>query len=222
MKHTSKSAAEAGFSLLEGLIGSALLLAIVIGVLPLFTAAMVNNAAGREGTQAANIAADGLEKTWQLPWDSPDVSFPAAVGNRKIELLTGKGGSKTMAIFPANAANPEDVQPGDLGTNPITEDYWKVATENFTPAQRATASWGRITTMRQYSLASIADADNGGDGIMQLDEALDAGIGREFVHFKLAEVNVVNLRRAADPDSGDEGSFLAPPSQFTVRLLKAF
>lgn len=50
-----------GFSLLEVLIAAALLLAVGVGVLPLFTRALTNNLEGNEATQLSNGAIDSLE-----------------------------------------------------------------------------------------------------------------------------------------------------------------
>jgi prepilin-type N-terminal cleavage/methylation domain-containing protein len=51
----------AGFSLIEVLIASALLLAVAVGVLPLFTRSLTNNLEGNEATQMSNGAVDSLE-----------------------------------------------------------------------------------------------------------------------------------------------------------------
>ena len=56
-----RSPGERGFSLLEGLIGAMLFLLVVIGVLPLFVRAMMDNTAGADYTRVSNYAKSGNE-----------------------------------------------------------------------------------------------------------------------------------------------------------------
>ena len=60
-----------GFSLIEGLIAAALVLAIALGVLPLFTRSMINNEGGSDFTQISNAAKARAEELFELPFDSP-------------------------------------------------------------------------------------------------------------------------------------------------------
>lgn len=69
--------ADAGFSLIEVLIATALLLLIVIGTIPLFTRSMLNNVQGDEASRATNIAVDDFERLLSLPFDSLPMSLPA-------------------------------------------------------------------------------------------------------------------------------------------------
>ncbi len=71
-------ASEAGFSLIEGLIAAALLLFVVIGVLPLFSRAMMNNVRGNDSTRATASAVDGFERLLALPFDSLPMTVPGA------------------------------------------------------------------------------------------------------------------------------------------------
>lgn len=70
---------EAGFSLVEALIATALLLLIVIGMIPLFTRSMFNNVQGDEATRATNIVVDDFERLLSLPFDSLAMSLPDGV-----------------------------------------------------------------------------------------------------------------------------------------------
>ena len=60
-----------GFSLIEGLIAAALVLAIALGVLPLFTRSMINNEGGSDFTQISNAAKSRAEELFELPFNSP-------------------------------------------------------------------------------------------------------------------------------------------------------
>lgn len=68
---------EAGFSLVEVLIASMLLLFIVIGVLPLFSRSMMNNIQGNDASNVTNAAVQGFESLFTLPFNNDFVSLPA-------------------------------------------------------------------------------------------------------------------------------------------------
>lgn len=61
---------EQGFSLIEVLIASGILLVVALGVLPIFAQAIVNNRAGADYTQATNFAKSELERLYALPFSS--------------------------------------------------------------------------------------------------------------------------------------------------------
>lgn len=63
-----------GFSLVEVLVAVALLFFIVMGVLPLFTQALVSNQSGRESTEASNFGRSRAEETVQLDFDAPTLT----------------------------------------------------------------------------------------------------------------------------------------------------
>lgn len=66
-----------GFSLIEGVVAAALLLAIAMGTLPLFTRSMINNEGGSDFTQLANAAKGRAEELFELPFDSPLLAITA-------------------------------------------------------------------------------------------------------------------------------------------------
>lgn len=67
---------EGGFSLIEAMIGAALLLLIVLGVLPLFTRAMIDNAAGADYTRTTNHARSAAENLFQLSFNDTVMTVP--------------------------------------------------------------------------------------------------------------------------------------------------
>jgi hypothetical protein len=71
--------AEAGFSLIEALIAALLLLFIVIGVLLLFSRAMMNNIQGNDASNISNAAVEGFEELLALPFDNQTLTLPAGV-----------------------------------------------------------------------------------------------------------------------------------------------
>ena len=68
---------EAGFSFLEVVIASLLLLMIAVAVLPMFTEAAASNETGREYTQVSNLARSRAEELMQLPFNSPSLTVSA-------------------------------------------------------------------------------------------------------------------------------------------------
>jgi len=67
-----------GFSLLEVLIASALLLMIVVGVLPLFIRSIENNLLGNDALRESNAASDRAEDLNGVRFNADAVSYDAA------------------------------------------------------------------------------------------------------------------------------------------------
>lgn len=67
---------EAGFSVVEGLIAALILLVVVLGVLPLISQSMVNNAQGNSSSQEVNASVDALEEMLSLPFNAPELTVP--------------------------------------------------------------------------------------------------------------------------------------------------
>ena len=72
-----RRAGERGFSLVEVLIASLILLFVALGIIPLFTMAAQSNLQGSENTKAANYARERLEQLWQMPFNDPYLTITA-------------------------------------------------------------------------------------------------------------------------------------------------
>jgi len=68
--------AEAGFSVVEGLIAALILLIVVLGVLPLISQSMLYNLQGLDATTEANAADDGLDTLLPLDVNAPEILLP--------------------------------------------------------------------------------------------------------------------------------------------------
>jgi len=79
--------AESGFSLIEATLAAALFLMIVIGILPLFTQATVQNMAGRESTGVSNVARSRAEELLQLPFNSAPLTILNGTELQSVEYL---------------------------------------------------------------------------------------------------------------------------------------
>ena len=64
-----------GFSLIEVLIASLILLFVALGIIPLFTMAAQSNLQGSENTKAANHARERLEQLWQMGFNDEYVTI---------------------------------------------------------------------------------------------------------------------------------------------------
>ena len=69
---------EAGFSLIEALIATGILLMIAIGIIPLFASSILNNTRGADSTTATNFSRSQLESLERLiSLATPAVAVPA-------------------------------------------------------------------------------------------------------------------------------------------------
>lgn len=67
----------AGFSLLELLIASVLLVTVLLGIVPLFMRSIQNNTAGNDYSQLSNFSKSQVEELFQLDFDHPRLAIPS-------------------------------------------------------------------------------------------------------------------------------------------------
>lgn len=94
---TANGSREAGFSLVEILIAAALFLIVVIGILPLFTRAIVDNTAGADYTQATNMAKSMAEELQQAPFNSAPMTLPTGQDYLETKQMWDKKSEKWIA-----------------------------------------------------------------------------------------------------------------------------
>lgn len=119
---------EAGFSLIEGLIATALLLLVLVGILPLFSNAMLNNLRGNDASQVANGTVDGFERLSSLPFDNFFINVTGA----------GPAGVVRSDVW----AREGDLWVPDIAQSPVANDE-----EQFT----------RTATIRQYHINDLRE-----------------------------------------------------------------
>lgn len=176
--------ARAGFTLIEVLLATAILSTILLGLLPLFTRAMADNAAGQEAGQQANLGRSELEEMLQLPFNH-------------LRLDVQAGTEVTAERFYAS------------GTEAEGDEAW-TATED-PPGE--IVYWRRNTTVRQYGIRGVQDTDGDGvvdfiegmedadrDGL--LDEPLPAGTLPASIHVKEVDVTLESRRADGNPVRG--------------------
>lgn len=120
----------AGFSLVEVLVAALLLLFIALGLVPLFTRAMIDNASGRDSTTATNIDRTQIETLAALPFDSTRM----LVTNGQEFLETNESFSR-----------------GDPKIDNDIAEAWAVGI----PSNLATVRWTRRTRIRQYQWTDV-------------------------------------------------------------------
>jgi prepilin-type N-terminal cleavage/methylation domain-containing protein len=111
--HPRKQGCAQGFSLIEVLIAAALLLVITLGVLPLFSRALIDNAAGSDYTNVTNFAKSEAENFDRLPFLGTNLQIP----DGKTQLVVDEYLDPT--------ANQWKPWPPD-GTNPLVQ--WRRTT----------------------------------------------------------------------------------------------
>lgn len=122
------SRGEAGFSLIEALIASGILLIIAIGLIPMFAQSILNNAAGSDHTSASTHGKDELENLQDMAFANPELA------------LTGADTERTATEFWMQ------------GTSDIGDETWAAAVP---PGARP--RWTRTTRVSQYSIGAFDD-----------------------------------------------------------------
>lgn len=122
----------AGFSVVESLIASLILLVIALGIIPLFARALRDNTTGADATQASNHGRASLEEYQQLPFNN--------------QALTLAPGATTLTRDESWAQGTRDTFGDD------DEGWWPGA-----PSDRGLLLWTRTTTVRQFGINDLDD-----------------------------------------------------------------
>jgi len=185
---------QAGFNLIEVLMGMVILLLIAFFMLPLFSRSALNNLSGRESTQVSKFGRDSQELHSGAAFDSSDLTIDAGTQKQFEEAWVPHG---------YNESNPwpQPLQPAG--------DWERVADGDPLPPG---GRWRRVTTVQQHSVSDL-NGDPPDDQV--LDEPLDAGTPENFVHLKWVQVEVEGAR-------GEGGGLLGPNRRLVLSQLKAF
>ncbi|HWM93561.1 MAG TPA: prepilin-type N-terminal cleavage/methylation domain-containing protein [Thermoanaerobaculia bacterium] len=119
---------EAGFSMIEALIAAAILLIIAIGLIPMFTQSILNNAAGSDYTTSSVHAKDELENLQDAAFHNEAL----VIDSGDVELLT------TDFWLP--------------GTAGLGDELW-----TDTVPSGSEPRWTRTTGVTQYSIIAFDD-----------------------------------------------------------------
>lgn len=159
--------AEAGFNLIEMLIGIGLLFIIALAVVPLLSRAASLNNFGRESTVVAGYGRSVQEEYAQLPFATPRLTLTSGTDLTTAELWVPETVSSSDPNDPLDPALGEWVLEANLsGRKP---------------------HWQRELQVRQFSVNDLND-DN------EFDSPLDATSDFNFVHLKEVQVEVRGMR----------------------------
>jgi len=102
-QHLASTARAEGFSLIEVLITSVMVVSIALSTIPMFTNAMVNNTAGMDATKVANEARGHLERLVELSFGSPQLTLSAGTAKETSEYFSSL--DKTWHPYPLPTGN---------------------------------------------------------------------------------------------------------------------
>ena len=138
-----KTTQETGFSLIEMLIASFMLLIVVVGLVPLIAQSIRSNESAEETSDLVRATQLQMEGLVQLPFNHADLT-----------IANGSSLQTTTAIMPT------------------------VSYETDNPNQTQNHPVDSRSTIRQFNIAAIDD------GVLDENDALDAGAPPSLVHFK--------------------------------------
>lgn len=102
----SAGPAAAGFSIVEVLIASVFLLGISLGLLPIFTRSVIDNASGNESTQVSNLGRSSIEEFRQLPFDSPRLTIDTGMEKVSEEYYSFAEKKWKPGLAPTDNSDP--------------------------------------------------------------------------------------------------------------------
>ncbi len=152
-------AAQAGFSIIEGMIAALLLLIVILGILPLVTRGMLNNLQGNDASNETNASVDGIERLLSLPFDNLAMEVPAgqmSFVSTDYYLLDGNSWATTIpggdSAQYARVATVEQFGAADLDTdNQLDTPLVGGTAPGFVQLKRVTMN---IETGRHYLTAA--------------------------------------------------------------------
>jgi Tfp pilus assembly protein PilV len=119
-----------GFSVVEALIATGILLIIAVGMIPLFTRSIANNAMGNDYTQASAHGKTDLERWEKMPFSSNDLAITSGKVRQQVKFVE-KG-----------------IQQG----TPVSDRDWR-----WTPVNNDRVLWTRTTQVRQFNISAFDD-----------------------------------------------------------------
>jgi len=188
---------ERGFTVIEGLVATAILLIVAIGVLPLFTSSILNNTRGSDSTIASNFGKTTVENLSQQPFGGPDLTIP---------------GGATQKV------TNEWWKPGAGPINDSTQGWQSTA-----PSGSTFTTWTRTTTVQQYGVRDILNSQDSSGLKGTLSTALSGSTQPNFVQLKLITVNVQSskINTVNTLGQGNRGAILGGGETIILQMVKA-
>jgi Tfp pilus assembly protein PilV len=156
----------AGFSLIEALIAAAMLGFIAIGILPLFTQALVNNKQGSDSTTVTTFSRADVESLDAIPFDAAAVTIPT--------------GSTSLVAVDWYVQQSSNLVGGTNGKWITTCTGTQTACATTTaPTGVGQVLWKRTATVQQYNINDLT-----------FSNPEDGSTSPDFVHLKRIQVVV--------------------------------
>lgn len=161
-----------GFTLLEVLVATALLLVGIVGLMGLFTVAAVQNAGqGDQATRTTEYAQDKMEQLMVLAFNdgsSDTTQYPACITNISTGPCTGGGlggnmDNSTAAKGGLNTASPvagyvdymnSSGNPSSSSTGALYMRQWTIRADGLTPARIKTITV-QVTALNSLGQSSL-------------------------------------------------------------------
>ena len=190
---------ERGFTIIEGLVATAILMIVAIGILPLFTNAILNNSRGSDSTTASNFGKTVVENLAQEPFNNPDL---------------------TLASGTTQKLTNEWWKPGAGPINDSTQGWQSTA-----PSSSTFTTWTRTTSIQQYGVRDILNSQAPAAGSLQgvLSTPLDGSAQSNFVQLKLITVTVQSskINTVNSLGGGKQGAILGGGETIVLQMVKA-
>ena len=106
VRRTRSMKTSAGFSLLELLVASFLLVTVLLAIVPLFMRSIQNNAAGNDHSQISNYSKSQVEELFQLDFDSPRLDIPAGQTEVSTDEHWSRADHEWKAGLPVSGLSP--------------------------------------------------------------------------------------------------------------------
>lgn len=165
---TAARRAETGFSLVEALIATGILLMIAIGVIPLFATSILNNSRGSDSTTATNHSRSQIEDMLQLPFSAASLTVPNAA---------------------TQAETDEWWSMGNTGLVNDSTEGWLASKPSGTDPANTVVPWVRKTIVTQFSVSALDD------GVLGTSEAELGSTPPNNVHLKQVQVEVDSAKQ---------------------------
>lgn len=198
MTRCQRPASEAGTSLIETLIATALMGFIAVGIFPLFHRALANNISGSDSNQASQHGKSELEGLLALPFDSQVFDMNTPLIEHVVES-EGPADKMTLSeLYWDSEAYTRDAVSGET-TRHLSSGAWIQDQD----AARGLVIWRRRSVVRQYSRTDIADGvidvQNPDQIVTQghpqlFDSPLKRDAPESLVNFKEEDVTLESLR----------------------------
>ncbi len=101
-----RNRSNAGFSMIEVLIGTAILTIVAVGILPLFASSIRSNREGNDSTQVANFTRERLEEFFELPFNSSRLTVTGGSENLFQEYYSVEDREWKTGVPPTDDSDP--------------------------------------------------------------------------------------------------------------------